>query len=184
MTDPTTNPYAPPGFVPPSNLVPPRNADLLPLWIWLGIAVIASFVGTPADPVSMLIDLAYGLISFLVGAVLGSSLHIVLRCIPALLWCGVRLTLLQTPLATEFTAYYATVHVSYMATSIAFGYWASRRLGTGRFRILLWFSIGYALGSVVCVIGTVAGAVTGAFLARRSLASSRNKETTIPPLDA
>ncbi len=184
MTDPTTNPYAPPGFVPPSNLAPPRNADLLPIWIWLGIAVIASFVGTPADPVSLLIALAYGLISFLVGAVLGSSLHIVLRCIPALLWCGAHLALRQTPLAAEFTAYYATVHVSYITSSIAFGYWASRRLGTARFRILLWFSIGYALGSVVCVIGTVAGAVTGAFLARRSLASSRNKETTVHSLDA
>ncbi len=131
----------------------------------------------------MLIDLAYGLISFLVGAFLGSSFHIVLRCIPALLWCGAHLALLQTPLATEFTAYYATVHVSYITTSIAFGYWASRRLGTGRFRILLWFSVGYTLGSVACVIGTVAGAVTGAVLARRSLARPHQEIANIDPIE-
>lgn len=183
MTDPTTNPYAPPGFVPPSNLAPPGNADLLPLWIWLGIAIFASFVGTPADPVSMLIDLAYGLISLWVGAVLGSSLPVALRCLPALLWCGVHVALLRTPLASEFPVYFAFVHVSYLTTSVVLGYLTSRRIGTGTFRVLMWFSVGYALGSVACVIGTVAGAVVGAVLARRSLARPHQEIAHIDPIE-
>jgi hypothetical protein len=109
--------------------------------------------------------LAYGLISFSVGAILGSSLNTIARVIPAILWIipAIPLALLNAG------PYFIIGSFCYLVVSIAIGFWASRRIGNGRLRIILYFVVGYVLGSVVGPIGTIAGAVLGAVLAKRSL---------------
>jgi MFS family permease len=138
---------------------------LLPLWIWLAFAAVTSFFGTPADPISMLAALAYGLISFVVGAVLGSSLPVFLRVLPALLWAGLGLWL---ALSVSEPVYVAG-HILYASVSIVIGAWTSRFIQRGRVRILAFFCTGYVLGSIVGIVGTVAGAVVATILAIRSL---------------
>jgi hypothetical protein len=127
----------------------------MPLWIWLGMSVVTGFFGTPADPVSVLTFLSIGLVYFWAGAILASSLNIVIRVLPAIL-CIVA--------AIPFVGvgFHGVVLLSYCAGSMLFGFWASRSIDTGRFRIIACFSAGYVLG---CVFG----AVLGAILAKGSL---------------
>ncbi|MGM0488294.1 MAG: hypothetical protein ACQESR_16215 [Planctomycetota bacterium] len=166
MNQTSTNPYDPPSAAHSVSAERPRGQQLFPLWIWLGVAVLASFFGTPPDPISMIIALAYGLISFWVGAILGSSLKMSVRIIPAVLWCipAIALALLNS------LYFFLVVWLCYLMVSIIIGFWASRRINNGRLRIILYFSAGYVLGSVVGALGTVAGAVLGALLAKSSLA--------------
>ncbi len=168
MNQSSANPYAPPNAVlsvPAGRL---RKCQLLPLWIWLGIAVLTSFLAVPADLISILIALAYGLVSFWVGAILGSSLSRGARVASSLLWCilATALTLWNVP------SYSVVVSLCYLMASIALGFWASHRISNGRFRIILCFSVGYLLGSVVGVLGTIAGAALGVILAKSSLSNS------------
>lgn len=166
MNQTSPNPYAPPSTAHSVSAERPRGQQLFPLWIWLGVAVLASLLGTPPDPMSMIMALAYGLVSFWVGAILGSSLTASVRIIPAVLWCvpAIALTLLNS------LYFFMVVWLCYLLVSIIIGFWAWRRISNGRLRIILYFSVGYVLGSVVGALGTVAGAVLGALLAKRSLA--------------
>jgi MFS family permease len=165
MNDPSTNPYGlPPAAVVDDEAVPPDIHPLIPLWGWLAIAVATSFFGTPADPVSMLIALAYGLISFCVGAALASSLHIVVRVLP-LIVCATTFCL---AIATD-GPYRGVVAACYAAVSIGMGFWAYRGINNGRKRILSCFGAGYVVGSLLGPFGTIAGAVLGTLLAKGSL---------------
>jgi len=62
------------------------------------------------------------------------------------------------------------VWIGYLLISIVMGFCAWRRINRGRFRIILFFSAGYALGSLLGPQGTVGGAVLGGILAKKSLA--------------
>ena len=165
MNQPSANPYAPPSVDVSQTTATTSTGELRPLWIWLGIAAVTSFFGTPADPISMLIALAFGLVCFCVGAILGSSLNLILRTLPLFLWIAP-----ASWLALSFGgSYFAVGAAVYGLASIGIGVWACRRIQRGRLRIFSCFFAGYVLGSFVGAIGTVAGAVIAANLARRSL---------------
>ena len=81
MDEASANPYSSPAA---EVSIPPRVTtfgELVPLWTWLTVAVLTAVFGTPADPICMLWALAYGLLSFCVGAVVGSRWHILLRIV-------------------------------------------------------------------------------------------------------
>jgi len=165
MDQQSENPYASPASDVSQRRVVSSNGELLPLWIWLAIAVIMSTCATPADPASMFIALAYGLVCLCVGAVLGSSLHLAPRALPLILWI-----VPAAWLALSFGNHYFAIGAAiYGAVSIWIGACACWRIQYGRLRILTCFCAGYVLGSVLGILGTVGGAVLAALLARRSL---------------
>lgn len=168
MNHSQANPYAAPNAEPTASSDNPPDRQMLVLWIWLGVAVAISFLGTPADPVSMLIALAYGLISFWVGAILGSSLNMIARVISAVIWIIPAVVFALAGVAS----YFLTVGIGYLVISIVMGFWTWRRINNGRLRIILFFSAGYVLGSVLGPPGTVGGAVLGGILAKKSLAKT------------
>jgi MFS family permease len=186
-----TNLYAPP---PGENLSHPTSApsrELHPLWIWLAIMVLTTFLGTPADPISKPLALAYGLLCFWVGYILGSRTRLILRLLPLVLCIAAAAWL------TSLTVHYhIAISACYGLMSIGIGMWANRRIQRGQLRIVACFSAGYAIGSLVgplgtvlgaavgasdtlwwvlrqCPLGTALGAVAGAVLARRSLSRPR-----------
>lgn len=161
----SANPYASPEVDATTSAERSRERQLLPLWIWLAIAVVASFLGTPADPTSLLVALANGLISFSVGVILGLPINMMIRLIPAVLWTFPAIALALV----NGGSFFIIVALCYVVASIAIGFWASRRIINGRFWIILCFAAGYVLGSAVGILGTVTGAVLGAILAKRSL---------------
>jgi len=138
--------------------------QLLPLWIWLGVAVAISFVGTPADPYSMMMALVYGLISFWVGIALGAPLNTIARVTIAITWGIPALALAFVGAPSHLIA----VNIGYLVLSIIFGFCVWRRIEHGRLRILLWFSAGYLLGMPIIGVGPVLGAVVGVVLANTS----------------
>jgi len=144
--------------------------ELLPLWIWLGIAIAISVLGTPPDPWSMLMALACGLASFWGGVFFGAPLTGLGRIVPVLLLCAASVALALSNVASQSVV----VGLAYLLFSIAGGFWASRRLVVGRFRVLAWFSVGYLLGSLVGAWGTAAGAVAGTLLAAGTLSISKD----------
>ena len=161
----SVNPYASPKAEFGTAVVSTRGHRLFPLWIWLGIAVVASWLGTPADPQSMFIALAYGLVSFCAGAILGSSLNIIVRVVPVII---VVVPVIYFVLPDG--GYYAVVALCYVLACIPLGFWACRIIGSGRLRIISCFCAGYVLGTIaVPLLGTVVGAALGAILAKRSL---------------
>ena len=165
MDQSSLNPYAPPSADVAQPIAATSTNELIPLWIWLAIAVVTSFFATPADPISMLIALAFGLVCFCVGAVLGSSLHVVFRLLPLVLWIAP-----ASWLAFSFGGpYFAIGAAVYGLSSVGIGVWTYRRIQHGRLRIISCFCIGYVLGSFVGALGTAAGAVIAVILARRSL---------------
>jgi len=173
MNEPSENPYASPTADCSTTVVSAGELRLLPLWVWLGFSVIGAFFGSPADPTSMLLALAYALLYFCVGAIAGSSLHSIIRALPVALSLVPLVTLAFLGAAEAlFAAIFTIAMLCYGLVNIAFGFWACRSLGYGRFRILSCFCAGYALGSVACGLGTILGAVLGAVLAKRSLEKS------------
>jgi hypothetical protein len=161
MEKPPANPYASPID---GAAVAPRTTtfgELLPLWVWLAIAVPAAFFGSPADPIAMLLALAHGLLSFCFGTVIGSRSHILLRLLVLMLSSVMAFAL--APLVV-FSA-----GVCYGVFSVAAGVWAWRHIRHGRLRILVCFVVGFVIGSLIGPLGTSAGAVVGALLAKRSL---------------
>lgn len=172
MNQASVNPYAAPNADAASDAETPREPQLLPLWLWLAVAVVVSFLGTPADPASMVIALAYGLVSFCVGAVLGSSANLFVRVIPSVLW------IIPTIALVLLTAdpYFILSALCYLIVSIVFGFWASRRIKRGRLRIILGFAAGYILGLIDGGQWTVVGAVLGTLLAERSLPKPRSEQ--------
>ncbi len=144
---------------------PATTSQLLPLWLWLGIAVGVSFFCTPADPVTVLLALAFGMICFGLGCVVGSHGHPVLRLFPLVLWGAVVVWLVLS----DWGTYFVSVAVLYSLVSMVAAAWAFRSIEHGRIRILTSFCGGYVIGSFVGVLGTVAGAILGAFLAERSV---------------
>jgi len=164
MNHSQANPYAAPNAEPAASSDNPADHQMLVLWSWLGVAVAISFLATPADPVSMLIALAYGLMSFWVGAILGSSLNVFARVIPAVIWI-----IPAVFFALGMASYFLAVWIAYPIISIVMGFWAWRRISNGRLRVILLFSAGYVLGSLFGPLGTVGGAVLGGILAKKSL---------------
>lgn len=139
---------------------------MLPLWVWLAFAILASFFGSPADPISMLLALAYGLLSFCFGTVVGSRWHILLRLLLLMLWGVVSFAF--APLLI-FGSTFVLPGVYYGALSVALGVWAWRHIRTGRLRVLVCFVVGFVIGFPIGPFGTAAGAVVGVILARRCL---------------
>jgi hypothetical protein len=164
MTHQSTNPYAPPLADNATNDASRRYIELLPLWTWLFVVVLTSILGTPADPISMLIPLIFGLISFWVGAILGSKVHLIVRLLPLIPWIAVAAWFARG----GFDLF--TIIVQCLGViSIVMGAWSSRRIRRGRFRIIGSFSVGYVLGTIAGPLGTAVGAVTATVLARRSV---------------
>jgi hypothetical protein len=142
--------------------------QLLPLWIWLAMAVLTSFLGTPPDPWSMLMALAYGLLSFGIGAMLGSSLHVLLQILLLAVW--VTITCLPIIWGGDRHIMLSFAATCYGLASIAMGIWACCCFRSGRLRILSGFCIGYAMGLIFFdPLGPIVGAVLGALLAKRFL---------------
>lgn len=164
MDEPSANPYAPP-TADTSQPVTASSTRLHPLWIWLAIAAATSFFGTPADPISMLIALAFGLGCFCTGAMLGSSMPMVLRVFPFIAW-SVPAVWLAGSLGHP---YFIAGAVFYAAASVGIGYWTCGTIRVGRVRILVSFCAGYVLGSIFGILGTVGGAVLATMLAQRSM---------------
>ena len=159
------NPYEPPNTASfPRNSSHAQNDSrrLRPLWIWLGVAVAVSFLGTPADPITMLIALAFGLTCFIIGCAASSVSHLFLRALLIIgaLLVGIKLVELwkDWPVASV-----------YAFASMGFGYWACRSIESGKLRIITAFCGGYVFGSILGMVGTVGGAVAGAILADCSL---------------
>jgi hypothetical protein len=174
MNEPPENPYSPPSAE-ASATASKRYYELVPLWIWLGIVVAISLLGTPADPISMLLAMAYGLATFLMGAVIGSSLNITIRILFAVLW-----VVPVVPLTFFSTGSHADVGLlCYSVAGLVFGFWTCRRIERGCFRVMVYLSVGYVLGSVFGLLGTVAGAALGAILARRSLSRLNADRSTV-----
>ena len=108
-----------------------------------------------------------GLFTFWIGALAGSTMHVVVRGAAIVAWLVLTVFMGQANLPS----YLPVVSAAYFAVSIAMGAWAVRSLGRGRFRILTWFSLGYLVGSVAFKVQglVVAARRWGASLARRSL---------------
>ena len=70
---------------------------------------------------------------------------------------------------SDWGTYFVSVAVLYSLVSMVAAAWAFRSIEHGRIRILTSFCGGYVIGSFVGVLGTVAGAILGAFLAERSV---------------
>jgi hypothetical protein len=116
----------------------------------------------------MLIALAYGLVCFGVGSILGSSLHVLLRVLPLVLW--VVPAIWFPPFGGErYYPFYSALSAFYALVSIGIGAWACRSIQHGRLRILSSFCGGYVLGSIVGILGTVVGAVVATIVAKRCL---------------
>jgi hypothetical protein len=158
----TINPYAPPNSTPLSCELRKVENHFAPLWIWLAVAIAASFLGTPADPVSMYIALAYGLLAFIVGCVLTSRLHISVRVVALTFWLipGVRIGLGGVWFIGDMGCY--------GLMSLGMGVWAARSIPHRRQRILSLFCLGYAIGSLAGIYGILAGAAIAVRLATRS----------------
>jgi len=142
---------------------PASTVELLPLWIWLGVAVAVSFFCAPADPVTELLALAFGLVCFGLGCVVGSFWHPMLRLLALVLW-GAAVGWL---FLSADGLYFVSGAVLYSLVSMAAGAWAFRSIEHGRSRILTSFCGGYVIGSFAGILGTLAGAVLGALLAER-----------------
>jgi hypothetical protein len=169
MSEQPVNPYSAPQS---GQSTPGTSIELLPLWIWLAVAVLTAWIATPADPLSLILSLAYGLICFWAGIVLGSRINLVLRLLPLSLWCAFEIWSLVSisPDADHpgWQIFFLVVSVCYGSFSIAFGAWSFRSIQYGRLRILAIFSLGYILGTLFGPLGTVVGAVLSTIFARRS----------------
>ena len=163
------NPYASPTADALQPTTTGRSSVLRPLWTWLAIAAIVSFLCTPADLLSQLVALAYGLSFFCIGSILASSLHIILRMLPLVLWVPLAGWLVLEPFGQIMHTFLVIGAVFYAVISVACGFWAHRTIQNGRLRILASFYIGYVLGSFFGILGTVAGAALATLLANRSL---------------
>jgi hypothetical protein len=141
-----------------------REAEnrLAPLWSWLAVAIIASFFGTPADPVSMYIALAYGLLAFVVGCVLGSRLHLIVRGLALTLW------LVPGIFVGLGGVWFIGDMGCYGLLSLGMGIWAVRSIPYQCPRIISSFCLGYVVGSLAGIYGILAGAIIAVRLATRS----------------
>lgn len=166
------NPYESTAHVPP-----PLGTigGLLPLWTWLAVAAGVSFFCTPADPLSMLIALALGLLFFSLGCVVGSNWRPVLRLLPVVIW-GVIVVWLS--LSTNGW-YFATGVAAYSLVSIVAGAWACRSIQHGRVRVLVSFCGGDVVGSFAGIVGTVAGAIIGVLLAKHSVKAHQRSTASV-----
>jgi len=148
---------------PDSNRDAAENAvRFWPLWVWLVIALVTSWFGTPADPYSMLVALAYGLVCFWVGVVLAAGRCLVLRIMPLVLFVAAAVSLLIAA-GWDFNL---GVMLCYGVVSIVCGAWGYRVIHDRPLRILPGFSVGFALGRVAAPPGPVLSALLGIWLAR------------------
>ncbi len=168
---PSMNPYESSAHV---TTRPATTSQLLPLWIWLGIAVGVSFFCTPADPVTVLLALAFGLICFGLGCVVSSFWHPMLRLLTLVLWGA---TVVWLFLSAD-GLYFVSGVALYSLVSLVAGVWAYRAIQHGRIRILASFCGGYVIGSFAGILGTVAGAILGALLAKCSLPPTKTGATS------
>jgi len=170
MNELSENPYASPEADCPATTARTGENRLLPLWVWLGISVLASFFVAPADPTSMLIATVYGVVCFFFGALAGFHRRALFRVL-ILVICLVPIAILVFLSAgADPTDIRLHVELCYGLASAMFGFSASRNIKNGQVRIIACFCAGYLLGSIVGGLGTIAGAVLGVFLANRSLA--------------
>jgi hypothetical protein len=122
----------------------------------------------------MLLALAYGLLCFWVGIVLGSRIHIVLRFLPLALFIAGAMW----AVAVANWDFHLAVLLGYGVVSIASGAWAFRTIQRGRLRILAGFSTGYALGTIAGAEGTILGAVLGTWLVQRFVSKRQRREAS------
>lgn len=163
------NPYASPQTAAEFLPAEQQRPSLWHLWVWLILAVSVSLWGSPADPISIWLALAFGLLAFGVGAVQAASLPRVVRLVFLIAWLIAvgGLSIWGGVSATMVGAWI------YGLGSIGLGWTASARLSEGRTRIVFAFCAGYVFGSILGPLGTIAGAITGALLARGTLPRHR-----------
>lgn len=144
----------------------------MPLYIWLGSAVVVFVLDTPADPISILPAMASGLATLWIGMVIGSSINLTIRILFAVIW-GIPVVLL----AFVSTGSYAAVGLlCHSLAGLNFGFWMCRRFERGAFRLMAYLSVGYVLGSVLGIMGAV---FLGAILAERSLSRLNADRSTV-----
>lgn len=164
------NPYASPQTTAEPLSAKQQRPSLWLLWVWVILAVSASLIVSPADPISIWLALAFGLLAFGVGAVQAASLPRAVRLVPLIAW------LIGAGALTTIWGGMGGTMVGigiYGLGSIGLGWCASARLSEGRTRIVLAFCAGYVFGSILGPLGTIAGAITGALLARGTLPRHR-----------
>ncbi len=140
-----------------------KPAWLWPLWIWLVIAAVTSVLGTPADPYSMLVALAYGLVCFWVGVVLATGSWLVLRIVPLVLFVAAALWVATV---AEWDLHLGVIFL-YGVVSIACGVWCYLTIHDRPLCTLTGFSLGYGLGIIAGPPGSILSASLGVWLARR-----------------
>lgn len=157
-----------------------EQSFLLPLWIWVVMAVVISYLGMPGDPLTHLLALAYSLVSFCTGAMYASSLRRFARMLPLAAWVLLMVLLACWLLSLGRVHYSAWMLLCCATVSIGMGFWACRRIKTGRLRTLSGFCAGYAAGALCGAwgfgpaLGTAATALLGGLLAHRTLPASNS----------
>lgn len=171
-----TNPYAAPN-APESNLESEESPSnhFGAIWFWLIASLLFCFSGTVADPVTKLIGLVNGLLSFLGGAAYNSSRRVrnrrsfrVALAILGIAVAGAMNAPCLIPLVNAPSLFAAWL--VYIFASIASGCLAARQIKRGPVRILASFTIGMVLGTLIGgLLGMVGGGVAGTLLADLSL---------------
>ncbi|QDU54689.1 hypothetical protein [Aeoliella mucimassa] len=170
MNQPSTNPYASPRDEQLDSRAVSTKA-MMPMRLWLLVAVVGSLLGSPADPLSMLLAMASGLALFCGGVIAGSRLPLVLRGVAIV--ASVLLWATMIPWTGDYALMYAGINTAYAIASLAMGCWTARSEGY-RPAILIGFSLGFLLGSLFGPLGMAGGAVLGAYLGSRSSTKTDN----------
>ena len=145
----TENPYRTPKDVNDSQpkLRKRRDYDTRPFWAFTLNTVSWSVLGTPADPLSTVLAMWFGWGVFIAGNLIGSR-QAVQR------WSGGGLLVTTILLCFAF-GFQNVVHwlavLVYLPSSLSLGWWAARVIRRRRARLLVWFSGGFLLGSIVVV---------------------------------
>ena len=162
MNQQPDNPFASPAMGQTEHPQSSVYHELIPLWVWLGVAVVASVVFTPSDPISMLFILLPSLILLWVGLGLVTAKSRIVQ-VPLLLLVIAPLILLAMYVGI-FNTWTAAWYVAINTSLATFAAW---RLGDRRWKVITYFTIGYLLGSLLLATGTIAGAIVATLMAVR-----------------
>lgn len=142
---------------------------LVPLWVWSPLSNAAAYLGTPADPLSTFMAMGINLLWLWMGAVVGARGNWLIRFL-AVVGIGLPLGYLTYLLGV----YYGPGLVAaYILGNLALGAIGWRMIPNGRFPIVGAFSVGYFLGSFLCLVGSVplagAGSIIGYLAVKKTL---------------
>ncbi|RCS42120.1 hypothetical protein DTL42_20025 [Bremerella cremea] len=171
MSEPPVNPFASPEARVVAALVSQRMslACLIPLWMWLPLSIAAAYFGTPADPISELIAMGINLLWLWIGTAIGALSYWPLR-FATVLGLGLPLGVLTFLLGPYYLPAGAVI---YILANLCLGALSWRSIPQGRLTILGGLSLGYVVGSILCLVGSlplgIAGSLAGYLAAQKSL---------------